>query len=170
MGSQQVVAGSSPFRSCDCATRETLARVAAIAMGLREPFELYRASSNLEAQMLVDFLESKGVETWLDEDQSHIGTGVFGNLPQVVKPLVWVERERAEDAARLVQDFEAMHLKPEEVIAGDGSIKVECHDCRLVTEFPASAVGTVQTCPRCRAYLDVGELDWEEQDFGEPEE
>jgi ribosomal protein S27E len=39
------------------------------------------------------------------------------------------------------------------------AIEVQCEDCRQKSSFPSSQKGTVQDCPHCGAYVDVGPSD-----------
>jgi hypothetical protein len=53
----------------------------------------------------------------------------------------------------------------EAVLAG-APIEVLCEECGSRSSLPAAQRGSVQKCPRCRAYLDVGDEElaegWEE--------
>ena len=56
---------------------------------------------------------------------------------------------------------------------GEPPLEVLCEECNQTSSFPSEQAGTVQSCPRCGAYVDVGQLDegepfWMEND--EPDE
>lgn len=72
-------------------------------------------------------------------------------------------------AAKLIQDFEAKKRARNQTVEGAEEIPVVCEDCGKTTLFPATLDGTTQQCQHCRAYVDVGDLPWEE-DFGVPED
>jgi len=52
-----------------------------------------------------------------------------------------------------------------------GSVTAQCEECGQPSEWPATAMGTTETCPHCLAYLDVPDPDdeWANIDVGEPE-
>ena len=92
-----------------------------------------------------------------------MGTWLFGILPQTHKPAIWVEREDAEKAAKLLaqyeQDLIERQAQAKEPSFGTDPIAVVCEECGRKSEFPANQRGTIQNCPFCRAYVDVGEMD-----------
>ena len=45
----------------------------------------------------------------------------------------------------------------------DGSITAACEECGAASRFPAEANGSIQKCPECEGYLDVGGLAWFEE-------
>jgi hypothetical protein len=53
-----------------------------------------------------------------------------------------------------------------------GTVTATCEECGKTSEWPATAMGTTETCPHCHAYLDVldPEDDWSGVDFGSEEE
>ena len=50
-----------------------------------------------------------------------------------------------------------------------GTITAVCEDCGKSSDWPASAMGTTETCPHCGRYLDVPDPDdqtnWDDVDF-----
>ena len=93
----------------------------------------------------------------------------FGTISQFHRPNVWIDKSTAGQAAELIRDFEERkreRLKPGE---SQTEIEVECEECGGKTFFAGTLNGTTQECSHCRAFVDVGTLDWDE-DFGEPEE
>lgn len=135
----------------------------------KEPVIVYTAQGNLEAHSIVNWLTSQGIPCYAVEDVS--GASVFSIGPsQFHKPQVYVDKVNKERAVDLLSKFE--NREKEAVSESDNSppIDAECEDCGTVSTFPGSQNGTVQSCPECHAYIDVGELDWGDVDFGEPEE
>jgi hypothetical protein len=55
--------------------------------------------------------------------------------------------------------------------ARTGTVTAECEDCGKPSEWPATEMGTVQTCPHCGRYMDVPDPDenWDGVDFSEEE-
>jgi hypothetical protein len=53
----------------------------------------------------------------------------------------------------------------------DGLVEAVCEECGKVATFPTAQRGSVQECPHCRAFIDVGEEElFEEPEGGEPGE
>lgn len=134
-------------------------------MALRDPVAIYNAASNLEAAFVCQLITAAGFEAHTVEDVSLVGQWMFGTLPEIHKPQVWVEREDVEQVKPLLEKYEqqaAQQPSADEQL----TIKAVCEECEKPTLFPASRLGAVETCPHCGAYLDVGEesgLDgWEE--------
>jgi hypothetical protein len=145
-------------------------------MPLRDPIAVYNAASNLEAIFLRDALIAAGVNAFVIEDVSQIGTWLGGLIPEIHKPQVWVERTDTERAKPVLDDFERRSNELREPEAEGGApgavIEVICEECRRPASFPAAQRGSVQQCPQCRAYVDVGgevQAGWED-DEGRAEE
>jgi hypothetical protein len=61
-------------------------------VGLKEPFKVYTAASNVEAQMIVVMLNSVGIESHAEEDRSGVSLWHMGTISQFHQPNVWVEK------------------------------------------------------------------------------
>jgi putative signal transducing protein len=141
-------------------------------MAFRDPVAVYNAANNMQAIFVCDALIAAGVEAFVIEDVSQIGTWLGGLIPEIHKPQVWVERADIERAKPVLDAFErrsnelrdagAQGVEPVPVI------EVVCEACGRPASFPAAQEGSVQRCPHCRAYLDVGEGDmpagWEDSE------
>ncbi len=138
-------------------------------MKFKEPFKVYTAASNIEAHMIVDMLGTHGIDAFADEDNSGASLWAFGTLSQFHQPNVWIEKAAGAEAADLIRRFEETKRERKARPSSGRQINAECEDCGAISVFPDSLDGTTQECSQCRAYIDVGELDWD-QDFGEPEE
>jgi len=129
-------------------------------MGLRDPVAVYNAASNVEALLVRDALIAAGIEAHVTEDLSPVGTWVGGLIPEIHKPQVWVERTDVERAGGALDEYERRLLQRRragEGEAGSGPpIEVECEECGGLASFPAAQRGSVQECPQCGAYIDVG--------------
>jgi hypothetical protein len=137
---------------------------------LRDPIVAYTAGGNLEAHLVADWLTSNGVDACAVEDNSGVNLFVFGTISQFHLPQVFIERSDTEKAAELLRQYEAKkHLRQQQV-ADAPAITSKCEQCGATSSFPASQNGTVQDCPKCRAFMDVGTIDWPyDDDFGESE-
>ncbi len=147
-------------------------------MELRDPVSAYNAATNVEAQLVRMLLIEAGVDAFASEDLSTAGLWMFGTLPEIHKPQVWVSTRDLERAQRILQDYERHVAQRNETSQLSESnsgpaIEVRCDECNEKSFFPRAQRGTVQDCPRCGAYVDVGETDegtpfWLEND--EPED
>ncbi len=143
-------------------------------MNLDDPIAIFEAKNHLESVQVAEFLNSQEIQAFADEDDSlGGGLGVFTSDP---KYQVWVSREDGPKITALLAEFDNNAAQQE---AGLGTkqkpkatepITTECEDCGKPSTYDAEHDGTVQECPLCHSYVDVGELDWEDQDFGEPED
>jgi hypothetical protein len=126
-------------------------------MGLVDPVKIYAGTSNLEAQTICRLLQSAGVEAFAGEDFSPAGVWMGGTIPGVFDAGVYVSRSDAEQAMALLREHER---RKAERSSGQGpEVETTCDDCGKRATFPAAQRGTVQNCPHCGAYLDVGEED-----------
>ncbi len=125
-------------------------------MPLRDPFAAYNASSNLEAHMVCGLLQDAGIEAMAIEDNSQAGLWVGGTLAEIHKPQVWIERSDIERASAILTDYDR---RSTERLSGKQGLAVDvvCEKCGKQSTFPAVQSGTVQNCPHCRAYIDVGD-------------
>jgi hypothetical protein len=129
-------------------------------MALRDPVAVYNAANNVEAHSVRNALAHAGLEAFVTEDISQVGTWMFGLIPEIHKPQVWVERADIERAKPILDDYErrAAELResssPEEAPAGP-AIDVLCEECGQCSSFPAAQRGSVQQCKHCGAYVDV---------------
>jgi len=138
-------------------------------MEFREPYKVYSAESNMESHLIVNMLHAKGIEALAVEDQSGVSLWAFGRITQFHQPDVWVEKANATEAARLIREFESEKQEPTAPSDPSGEIEVICEECEKSATYPGDFNGTTQECKYCHAYVDVGDLPWEE-DFGSPED
>jgi hypothetical protein len=135
----------------------------AITMGLSDPVTAFNAESNHEAQMMRLYLEHHGVEAHVTYDDSLVGYWMFGRLPEIHKPQVWIDRSNIDVVRPLIEEFERQNRERNAVDEGDdvdsGTIAVVCEECGHTSQFPSSKKGTTQDCPNCAAYVDVGDVE-----------
>jgi hypothetical protein len=131
-------------------------------MALCDPVAVYNSRDNVEAHLMRDFLEQNGIEAYVTLDDSLAGVWMFGLLPEIHKPQVWIDQSAVEAARPLLKKFEhhqRLHATPSKRSAereGD-RIKAVCEECGKTSVFGGSKNGTVQDCPHCGAYMDVGD-------------
>ena len=141
-------------------------------MALRDPVAIYNAANNMQAIFVRDALIAAGIDAFVIEDVSQVGTWVGGLIPEIHKPQVWVERADIERARPVLEEFERRAKELRDARAGGGApgpeIEVACEECGRTASFPAVQQGSVQECPHCGAYVDVGEEEaptgWEGSD------
>lgn len=130
-------------------------------MALRDPIAVYNAANNLEAAFVRDALIDSGVEAFVTEDVSVVGGWVGGLVPEIHKPQVWVERADVERAKPVLDDYERRAIERKnpdaEALATGPPIEVVCEQCSASASFPPSQRGSVQDCPNCGAFVDVGD-------------
>jgi hypothetical protein len=129
-------------------------------MARREPTPVYQAANNLEAHFLCGLLLNCGIEAVVVESISHHGESASTIL---------IDRSEVEQARPIFIDFE--QRLAERYVAANSSnqnfsdqfLVVTCEECGVDSTFPVAQYGLIQSCPRCRAYLDVGDApfdDW----------
>jgi hypothetical protein len=135
--------------------------VGVYSMAFRDPVAVYNAANNLEAAFVRDALIAAGVEAFLIEDVSQVGTWIGGLVPEIHKPQVWVERADIQRAKPVLDEFERRATELREAGPEGGApgpaLEVVCEECGGSASFPATQQGSVQQCPHCGAYIDVGE-------------
>jgi len=128
-------------------------------MAISHPIAVYNAENNIEAQILCNFLEQKGVEAYVTFDESIVGLWAFGRIPEIHKPQVWVDQANVDEVRPLLVEYEReraeVRARASSQVAGDGKIEVVCEECGKTSTVAASKRGTVQDCSHCGAYVDV---------------
>ena len=138
-------------------------------MDFTKPVKVYTAATNLDAHVIVEMLENAGVPAHVVEDQSGASLWAFGTISQFHKPIIWVDAVNQERATALIREYEEKQLARRRAESDAADIQVVCEECGQSSKFPGSLNGTTQNCLHCHAYVDVGELSWED-DFGSAEE
>ncbi len=136
-------------------------------MPLHDPVAVYNAATNIEAHVVRTALLNAGIEAHVTEDVSQVGTWMLGLLPEIHRPQVWVDREHIDRARPVLVEYDrarAVQAGALSLQAIDAPpIDVLCEDCGQRTLFGAALRGSIQRCPHCGAYVDVGQDDFWEQ-------
>ncbi len=138
-------------------------------MDFEKPVLVYTAATNVEAHLIVDLLHAHGVPAHAVEDQSGVSLWGMGTITQFHQPNIWVDQSTVQQAAELIREFEDKRRARNHPDQSSGEIPVVCDNCGKTTAFPKSLDGTTQGCSHCHAYVDVGDLPWDE-DFGESDD
>jgi Putative prokaryotic signal transducing protein len=129
-------------------------------MPLHDPVAVYTARTNTEAQIVRHLLIQSGVEAYAVEDLSVVGLWMGGTIPGIHNPKIWVDRADVERAVPILREYEqrtAERRLAEPASAPGGSgVEAICDECGARSVFDAEQRGTVQECPHCNAYMDVG--------------
>jgi len=133
-------------------------------VAINNPIAVYNAENNLEAELLCTYLEQNGIEAQATRDESLAGFWMFGTLPEIYKPQVWIDKSNIDAARPLLVEYERQLVRRRTSSeSGTGSIDAVCEECGKTSTFDASKSGTVQDCIHCGAYMDVGDdgsSDW----------
>jgi ribosomal protein S27E len=128
-------------------------------MAITNPVAVYNAENNVEAELICTYLDQNGIEAHPTLDDSLAGYWLFGTLPEIHKPQVWIDQSNVEAAKPLLEEYErqAVRRRSTRDEPHTGTIEVLCEECEKTTIFPASKKGTVQDCSHCGAFVDVGD-------------
>jgi hypothetical protein len=129
-------------------------------MALHDPVAVYNAANNVEAHLVRNALANSGVDAFVTEDVSQVGTWMFGLIPEIHKPQVWVEKTDVERAKPILDDYERRSAELRDNSARDEAqagpdVEIACEECGQRSAFPAAQRGSVQQCKHCGAYVDV---------------
>ncbi len=141
-------------------------------MALVDPVKIYVGTSNVQAQMICRLLEASGVEAFASEDCSPYGLWLGGTVAGVFDAGVFVSRADADRAIAIIREQERLEI--ERSRSRGAELETTCEECGQSITFPAAQRGTVQDCPHCGAFLDVGGTepsgDWDESEDQEDNE
>jgi hypothetical protein len=128
-------------------------------MELHDPVVVYTAADNAEAAHVCQMLTDAGIEAYFMADDPTTAGTALGLMPQIHKPRVWVDRQDVERAQPLLLEHERrVQERREGRDQREGEpVVVTCDRCGERAAFPPEQRGTVQSCPSCGGYLDVGE-------------
>lgn len=123
----------------------------------KEMITVFRAANIGEADIVAHWLEENGVPAFVKNRWSVVTL----HVPTVAAPLgvevCVADEEDAAIAEGLLADKREELARRKADLAVRSPIQVECEACGLPSEFPGLAAGTVQSCPHCRAHVDVPE-------------
>jgi len=137
-------------------------------MPLNKPVSVWVTDTNAEAQMLRNVLAEAGIEAYVTEDLSL--TGMAGASSSNDLPQVWVDSTVAEQAVALLTEIDRRLRERSSdgigVSTDQSPPEGTCERCGKASTFAPEYRGTVQECPHCGAFMDVGDLTGE-WDVGE---
>lgn len=141
-------------------------------MAFKEPFAAYNAANDLEAHFVCNILNEADIEAVVVEDVSTAGLWLGGMIPEIHKTQVWIEKVDAERAKPVLEDYEhRLRARREADANAEGELlEVTCEECGKGAKFPIAQRGSVQNCPHCGAFVDVGEVGDTAEWSGVPED
>ena len=146
-------------------------------MELHDPVAIYLAASNLEAHQIAGALHVADIASHVIEDNDPRGVWLGGLNSIIHKPRIWVSTSDRERAEIVIRDFELANqerrIASQAQVTQSSSdwIDVCCEKCGEDSRYPIEQNGTVQNCPICYAFVDVGsEVEFHEWDTLDAEE
>ena len=126
-------------------------------MELHDPVAIYTAASDLEAYEIVELLQGAEIPAQVIEDMNLLD----GLNPPVHAAKVWVASADLERATVVTRGYEARVLQRdlahhEPVDLQSEWIDARCDKCGTVTRYAPIQKGTVENCPKCYAFIDIG--------------
>ncbi len=109
-----------------------------------------------EAELMQSSLEDQGIPAYLANE--HIISMDWLLSAAVGGVKLQVAREDAEEATRIVNEFQSKQRNRGGANSELQSLVFDCENCGRKIEFPGSRAGGVETCPLCGKYVDVPEL------------
>jgi hypothetical protein len=124
--------------------------------------EVYRAKNGAQAHLFVTALEEAGIKAEIQGTTFHPASQTAANLisasaPWWDAPRLLVFAEDAERAERLLLEWEARERDKAQEAEASPPIEAVCENCSRRCSFPAAQRGSVQECPHCGGYIDVGD-------------
>jgi hypothetical protein len=133
-------------------------------MALSDPVAAFTAANDIEAHLVSGLLAEVDIEAVVVDDVSRAGATMWGMIPALYRPQVWIDRRDIERArpvleAYMAADAQRRAANRATVDQSGTSIVVTCEECGKQSKYPAAQSGTVQNCAHCFAYVDVGDDD-----------
>jgi hypothetical protein len=143
-----------------------------------DPRTVFVADSHRVAEVVIELLATKNILAEHGASGPHVETGLFGaseTVPTDEFPVLVSDAKQADEARELLnlEVNKALVMRAREKRAArTGTVTATCEECGHASEWPATAMGTTETCPKCNAYMDVPDPDddWSGVDFGAPDE
>jgi hypothetical protein len=150
-----------------------------IAMSEENPASVFVAESLQVAEAVVRLLAAEGIVAEVippaPKTASEPITGITDMVESDEFDVRVTDPTKAADATKFMGSViatAALQAIREKRSKRTGTVSVACEECGKTSEWPASSMGTTETCPHCTAYMDIPDPDdqWAGVDFGDPEE
>lgn len=143
------------------------------------PLTVFVAESQQVADAVVGLLAANGIpaEVYVPpiDTTSEPLTGasevVFRNMEFDIRVTAEAKLTEAKELIASAVGAAAVRAVREKRAARTGTVSATCEDCGKPSGWPASAMGTTETCPHCGSYMDIPDPDedWSGVDFGDAE-
>lgn len=141
-------------------------------MTFNQPVTAYQAASNLEAHFVCNLLNDADIDAIVIEGVSAADLGIGAMVPGITNSQVWIERTDTDRARPVLDEYERRRRVRLTTESTEELVEAACEECGKRSSFPAALTGTVQFCPHCNAYVDVGDEansdEWQEVPDDEP--
>ncbi len=144
-----------------------------------DPRWVYTTENHKVADTVIEWLAAEGIAAELIVPKPSVTsdplTGLTEGPAEQELEVRVIDVAKVEDARKLLSDAERtarLRAIRDQRAKRTGTVTAVCEDCGKPSEWPASAMGTTETCPHCTGYMDIPDPDddWTGVDFGNPEE
>jgi hypothetical protein len=148
-------------------------------MSARDPKCVFVADNDALADAVVKLLASAGIASEAVAPPPKTESEPITGMTEMVTPdeieirvLDATQVTAAKDLLMSAANAAAIRSVREKRANRTGTISAKCEDCGKSSEWPASAMGTTETCPHCGQYMDIPDPDddWSDVDIGEDED
>lgn len=149
-----------------------------MADGASDPRTVLMTDSPKVAETVVEWLAAEGITAEIFVPPAPTSSDPFAGMAEAVAAeemeVRVLEMSKIEDAKKLLSDAQRtarLHAIRDQRAQRTGTVTAYCEDCGKSSEWPATAMGTTETCPHCTGYMDIPDPDddWSGVDFGDPE-
>jgi hypothetical protein len=147
-------------------------------MAESDPHAVLVTDSRKVAETVIEWLAAEGVAAELVVPKTTVTSDPLTGLTEESEEEFEVrvaDVAKVEDARKLVASADRTARLREirdQRSNRTGTVAAVCEECGKSSEWPATLMGTTETCPHCAAYMDIPDPDddWSEVDVGEAEE
>lgn len=118
---------------------------------------VYRALDLAEADIVSAWLAGQGINAHVTNRNP--ATNLYVPLavsPNGIEVCVLGEEQAKRAKELLAEHADELRRRPQPIPPGK-VFRAVCEECGRPTDFPSELFGSVQTCPHCRANMDVNE-------------
>jgi hypothetical protein len=146
-------------------------------MADRDPRTVFVAVHPQQAEAVIKILAANGIPAEIEQlppvPVSAL-TGLSEEGPQEY-PILVTEPKLLDNAKELLTfavNRELVDAAKNKRASRTGTVTATCEDCGKQSEWPATAMGTTEVCPKCGGYMDIPDPDedWSDVDFGTEDE
>ncbi len=127
---------------------------------------VYVARNLSEAETMVSLLASHDIEAKvIDGTSAGLLDGIealTGSSSRGIE--VWADVSNHPEVAKLLEEQASIIEEKSQTGRQHGPVEVVCESCGKTITFAGDLYGTIQDCPKCGSYVDVGpgeDVDWE---------